>query len=374
LLTIVSRRIERCLRSQDLVARLGGDEFAILLEPDTDRADAQAVAQRILNVLAEPAEIEGQQVVSGASIGIAVAPGDGITVESLMKNVDLALYAAKGGGRNRLAFFESQMDEAAQARRLIETDLRVALPKDQLSILYQPLINLRSGEVSGYEALLRWEHPERGLIMPADFIPVAEETGIVVQLGEWVIRNAIAEAATWPHGVNVSVNLSPAQIGSTTLIPTIVNALASTALDPHRLELEITEGVLMTDTEANLSILHRIKALGIRIALDDFGTGYSSLNYLRCFPFDKIKIDRNFVADINDRGDCRAIIRAVTSLASSLGMVTTAEGVENEAQLALLRSEGCMEAQGYLFGVAVSANTLPKAAEPQAVRRQNIWH
>ncbi len=358
LLQVVSRRIEFCLKERDIVARMGGDEFAILLTNVKDRSAIERVTKRILKAINEPIEIEGHQVVSAASIGIAIAPVDGQSAEGLMKNVDLALYSAKANGRNRYAFFEAAMDDAAQARRMVEIDLRGAMSRDELALHYQPLIDVQSGQTVAYEALLRWHHPERGLVMPDDFIPVAEETGLIVQLGEWVIRNAVAEAARWPAHLSVSINLSPLQIKSSSLIPTIVNTIAATEIEPSRIEFEITESVLMHETEVNLATLHRLHAIGVRIALDDFGTGYSSLNYLRAFPFDKIKIDRCFVEDVDSREDCQAIVRAVTGLASSLGMVTTAEGVENAEQLDQLRIEGCTQVQGFLFSKAVAVGDL----------------
>ncbi|MFM6854419.1 MAG: putative bifunctional diguanylate cyclase/phosphodiesterase, partial [Sphingopyxis sp.] len=316
LLQMVSRRIEGCLRQHDIVARMGGDEFAILMTGVQDRTAVEAVAQDILRSINDAMIIDGHQVISAASIGIAMAPTDGSTAETLMKNVDLALYSAKADGRNRFAFFAPEMDDAAQARRRVETDLRTAISRDELALHYQPLINVESGETVGYEALLRWYHPQRGLVMPNDFVPVAEETGLIVQLGEWVIRNAIAEAAGWPDHLGVSINISPLQMKSGSLISTIVNAIARAQIAPERVEVEITETVLMHETEVNLATLHRLREIGVRIALDDFGTGYSSLNYLRSFPFDKIKIDRCFIEDVERREDCRAIVRAVTGLAS----------------------------------------------------------
>lgn len=348
-LEIAAKRIESCLGLHDMVARLGGDEFAILLTDIKGREDAQEIAVRIVDLMGETLALENHEVNSGASIGIAFAPDDGLSAADLIKNADLALYNAKENGRHRYAIFEIGMHEAMQAKRLIEMDLRAALNRDQLELYYQPLINIESGEISSYEALIRWNHPEKGMIMPSVFIPIAEETGHIVQLGEWVIRSALMEAARWPDHLSVSVNLSPAQMRSTNLLPTVVNALAASGIDAGRLELEITETVLMHDTQANMAVLHQLRALGIRIALDDFGTGYSSLNYLRSFPFDKIKIDRCFVDEVDSREDNRAIVRAVTGLAATLGMVTTAEGVERADQLEELRREGCTEVQGYYF-------------------------
>ncbi len=348
-LKVAAQRIESCLGPQDMVARLGGDEFAVLMANARSQADVWRVANAIVAAIGEAMFIERHEILAGLSIGMAFAPDHGNNADTLIKNADLALYHAKQNGRGRAAMFEIDMHEALQARRMIEMDLRAALGRDQLELYYQPLINLQSGDITSYEALLRWNHPAQGLIMPAIFIPIAEETGHIVQLGEWVIRTALLEVARWPAHISVSVNLSPVQMRSTNLVPTIVNALAASGVDAGRLELEITETVLMHDTEANLAVLHQLRALGVRIALDDFGTGYSSLNYLRSFPFDKIKIDRCFVDEVDSCEDSRAIVRAVTSLAANLGMVTTAEGVEREDQLAELRREGCTEVQGYLL-------------------------
>jgi diguanylate cyclase (GGDEF)-like protein/PAS domain S-box-containing protein len=348
-LKVAAKRIESCLGLHDMVARLGGDEFAILLADITSKDQAQKTASDIIEIMSQTMALENHEVNSGVSIGIAFAPDDGLTASELIKNADLALYNAKENGRRRFAIFEIGMHEAMQAKRLIEMDLRAALNRDQLELYYQPLLNIESGEITSYEALLRWNHPEKGMIMPMVFIPIAEETGHIVQLGEWVIRSALMEAARWPRHLCVSVNLSPAQMRSTNLLPTVVNALAASGVDASRLEFEITETVLMHDTQANLAVLHQLRALGIRIALDDFGTGYSSLNYLRSFPFDKIKIDRCFVDEVDSRDDNRAIVRAVTGLATTLGMVTTAEGVERADQLEELRREGCTEVQGYYF-------------------------
>jgi diguanylate cyclase (GGDEF)-like protein len=348
-LKVAAKRIESCLGLHDMVARLGGDEFAVLLTDIITKDQAQKIAGDIVEIMGQTILLENHEVNSGVSIGIAFAPDDGLSASELIKNADLALYNAKENGRRRFAIFEIGMHEAMQAKRLIEMDLRAALARDQLELYYQPLLNIESGEITSYEALLRWNHPEKGMIMPMVFIPIAEETGHIVQLGEWVIRSALMEAARWQKHLCVSVNLSPAQMRSTNLLPTIINALAASGVDASRLELEITETVLMHDTQANLAVLHQLRALGIRIALDDFGTGYSSLNYLRSFPFDKIKIDRCFVDEVDSRDDNRAIVRAVTGLATTLGMVTTAEGVERADQLEELRREGCTEVQGYYF-------------------------
>lgn len=367
LLCDAARRIEQTVESQDFVARLGGDEFAVLLHGADANMRAEEVATQIVKALAQPFEIEGHAVVISSSIGVAHYE-DGITEPAeLMKRADQALYSAKEEGRNQFAMFAPEMDESAQKRRRLEVDLRSAIGANEFELYYQPLINIESGETVSYEALIRWNHPERGIVMPDDFIPLAEETGLIVQLGEWVIRNAIHDATQWPDTIRVSVNLSPAQMRSAALIGVIVNALASSGLSPNRLELEITENVLLQGTEVNIATLHKLRDLGIRISLDDFGTGYSSLNYLRKFPFDKIKIDRCFVNELEDNPDCLAIIRAVTDLARSLGMTTTAEGVEDAGQLDTLRGEGCHEAQGFLFSKASKLSELTDLREKQTI-------
>jgi diguanylate cyclase (GGDEF)-like protein len=369
LLQSVARRLEECAAGKgDMVARLGGDEFAILVGA-RDLAGIEALADSIVEALNKPFSLDGHDVVIGCTIGIAVAPEHAHTAEKLLQYADLALYTAKSRGRNRWARFETGMDAAAQARRLLELDLRTSLGKDEMCLHYQPLVNVETGQVAGYEALLRWEHPTRGIVMPSEFVPIAEDTGMIVQLGEWVIRQALEEASQWPDHLGIAVNLSPAQMRSSSLISTIISALARSGVAPERLELEITESVLMHDSEANLDTLHKLRSLGVRIALDDFGTGYSSLNYLRSFPFDKIKIDRCFVSEIDTREDCRAIIRSVVALANSLGMVTTAEGVEREAQMTQLRQEGCVEVQGFLFSKAIPSGELTdlRGAKPVSI-------
>jgi diguanylate cyclase (GGDEF)-like protein len=357
LLKAVAQRLEETVDPGDMIARLGGDEFAVLVAArNLDRIDE--TASRIVAELGRAFPLDGHDVVSGCSIGIACAPDHATTTEALMQSADLALYTAKSNGRNRVARFELGMDEAAQSRRLLELDLRASLGKDEMQLLYQPLIEIESGQITGYEALLRWNHPTRGLVMPGDFIPIAEETGMIIQLGEWVIRQALTEASRWPEHLDVAVNLSPAQMRSPNLIATVMNALANSGVKPSRLEVEITESILMQDSDANLDLLHKLRALGIKIALDDFGTGYSSLNYLRSFPFDKIKIDRCFVSEIDSREDCKAIVRSVVGLANSLGMVTTAEGVESMDQMTLLQNEGCTHVQGFLFSGAIPAEEM----------------
>ncbi|MCK1625825.1 EAL domain-containing protein [Bradyrhizobium sp. 160] len=349
LLKEVGRRLKATVGEHDTVARLGGDEFAVVQIGRSEETAARSLAGRLVEVISAPYEIDDHQIVIGVSIGISLSPQDGSHPDELLKNADLALYRAKADGRGTYRFFETGMDARAQARRLLEMDLRAALQRDEFVAYYQPIRDVASGRVVAFEALLRWNHPQRGLIAPISFIPLAEETGLIVQLGEFVLRSACTDAATWPDDVDVAVNLSPVQFKSPNLIASVTEALALSGLDARRLELEITESVLLQNSEATLTTLHELRAMGVRISLDDFGTGYSSLSYLRSFPFDKIKIDRSFVSELATREDSIAIIRAVTGLGRSLGIVTTAEGVENDAQLELLRREGCTQAQGYLF-------------------------
>jgi diguanylate cyclase (GGDEF)-like protein len=349
LLKIVADRLRGLVRETDTIARMGGDEFVVVQSPITDPAAATCLAQRIIGSLGEPFEIDGHQTVIGVSIGIAVGPGDGLRPDRLLRNADLALYRAKGDGRGIFRFFEPAMDLQMQTRRIMERDLRRALPGGEFELHYQPVVNLAQNEISGFEALIRWHHPEKGMVAPAAFIPLAEEIGFIVPLGEWVIRQACATAAQWPGELHVAVNISAVQFRSPGLLQVIVGALAASGLQPTRLEIEITETVLLQNKEATLAVLHQLRALGVRIAMDDFGTGYSSLTYLQCFPFDKIKIDRSFVKDITENTGSLNIVRAVAGLANGMGMTTIAEGVETEEQLEKIKSEGCTEMQGFLF-------------------------
>jgi diguanylate cyclase (GGDEF)-like protein len=358
LLKMVAARMRAEVRGNNLAARLGGDEFAVVLAADITPNEANDFAARLIEIISAPYDMNGVEVVIGASIGIAMSPGDGDTSEELMRNADMALYRAKseGGGVHR--FFEREMDRQAQKRRDMELDLRSAFADGDFELHYQPLVDLAADRITGFEALLRWKHPEKGMISPADFIPVAEDIGLIVTLGEWVLRKACAEAAKWPDDIKVAVNLSPVQFRSRNLVQVVVAALAYSGLSPHRLELEITESVFLAETEANLAILHQLRALGVRISMDDFGTGYSSLSYLRSFPFDKIKIDRSFVKDLIERPDCVAIVRAISGLGRSMNITTTAEGVETIDQLDWLRAEGCNEVQGFLFSPAKPASEI----------------
>ena len=355
LLKIVAGRLRGLVRDTDTIARMGGDEFVIVQGPIRDPAEATSLAQRIIALISEPYDIDGHQAIIGASIGIAVGPSDGLRPDKLLRNADLALYRAKGDGRGTFRFFEPAMDQQMQARRIMEQDLRKALAAGEFVLHYQPVVNLASNEISGFEALIRWNHPEKGMVAPATFIPLAEEIGFIVPIGEWVIRQACSTAAKWPGDLHVAVNISAVQFRSPGLMQVIVGALATSGLHPTRLEIEITETVLLQNKETTLALLHQLRALGIRIAMDDFGTGYSSLTYLQCFPFDKIKIDRSFVKDITENTGSLNIVRAVAALANGMGMTATAEGVETSEQLDKITSEGCTEMQGYLFSKPLPA-------------------
>jgi len=349
LLQAAAERMRSCVRGEDIVARLGGDEFAVVQVPSNQVTDVTSLAARLIEVVGAPYDLDGHQVVVGVSVGIAIAPADGKQPDALMKNADLALYRAKADGGGIYRFFEVDMDARMQARRLLELDLRKAIVNHEFELYYQPIIDLKTGQITSCEALVRWHHPERGMLAPLEFIPLAEETGIIVPLGEWVLRQACAEAIRWPEQVTIAVNLSPAQFKSRNLVQIVADALATSGLPAERLELEITELVLLQENEGAFAILHQLRNLGIRIAMDDFGTGYSSLGYLRSFPFDKIKIDQSFIRDLPAKEDSVAIVRAVVGLSSSLGITTTAEGVETKEQLASLTAEGCTEFQGFLF-------------------------
>jgi diguanylate cyclase (GGDEF)-like protein len=349
LLRAVAERMRGCVRAEDVVARLGGDEFAIVQVPSEHPTDVTALADRLIEVIGAPYDLDGHQVVVGASVGISIAPADSSEPDVLMKNADLALYRAKADGGGVHRFFEVSMDAVMQARRALELDLRKAITNGEFELYYQPIIDVKSNRATSCEALIRWHHPERGMIPPLDFIPLAEETGLIVPLGEWVLRQACTEAMRWPSHMTVAVNLSPAQFKSRNLLPTVISALASSGLTAARLELEITEMVLVQENEGAFNILHQLRDLGIRIVMDDFGTGYSSLGYLRSFPFDKIKIDQSFIRDLPTKADSVAIVRAVVGLSSSLGITTTAEGVETKEQFDSLTAEGCNEVQGFLF-------------------------
>jgi len=349
LLRQLADRMRECLRDGDTLARLGGDEFAILQNNVESPTEISALASRLNAVISTPFDLGGHQAVIGVSIGIAVGPADAKDAEHLMQNADMALYRAKNDGRGIYRFFEREMDTRMQERRALELDLRKALADREFELYYQPIINLKKNVVCGFEALLRWNHPDRGLVPPLDFIPLAEETELIVPIGEWVLREACQEATRWPADISVAVNISVAQFKTQNIVQVVTRALADSGLAPNRLELEITESVLLLNSVATLAALHELREMSVRISIDDFGTGYSSLSYLRSFPFDKIKIDKSFVHDLISNDESMAIVRAVTGLGNSLGMTTTGEGVETQEELGYLKSEGCTEAQGYLF-------------------------
>jgi diguanylate cyclase (GGDEF)-like protein/PAS domain S-box-containing protein len=350
LLRQVAQRLTNSVRADDTVARLSGDEFAII-QVGVAHPDGPAIlADRLVKNLAQPFEIDGHQVTISTSLGISLYPGDGEDDEELLRAADTALYRAKAAGRGTYRFFEAEMDVRLQERRWMERELRQALAQQQLDLYYQPLVDCKNVTLLGFEALARWEHAERGFISPADFIPLAEECGLILPLGSWVLRRACRDAMTWPEDTIVAVNLSPAQFRQNDIVREVLGVLDETGLPAHRLELEITEGVLIDDTERVLETLRTLKDVGVRLSLDDFGTGYSSLSYLQRFPFDKIKIDRSFVAELGNNSDSMAIVRAVIALGRSLHITVTAEGVETQQQLALLRAENCDQAQGFLIG------------------------
>ncbi|WP_137869234.1 EAL domain-containing protein [Sphingopyxis sp. 2PD] len=338
-----------------IVARLGGDEFAILLSDLPATENLAALADRLQDCFDRSIVIDGQQADASASLGIAVAPADGVDGITLMKNADLALYRAKRDGKSTYQFFERSLDEQARYRRQMELDLRLAIRDGGFELHFQPLYSLQEERLKAFEALIRWPHPERGMISPAEFIPLAEETGLIVQIGEWVVREACRQAASWPGDLAVAVNISPKQFLSPNLATVVLSALAISGLPATRLELEITESIFISNVERTLDALHGLRKLGVRIALDDFGTGYSSLSYLRSFPFDKLKIDQSFVRDLTAGGNANAVIRAITTLADALGMETLAEGVEDEAQAEILRQEGCRQIQGYLLSKPIDS-------------------
>jgi diguanylate cyclase (GGDEF)-like protein len=359
LLRAVTERLRREIRDTDTVARLGGDEFAILQAATDPSFSATALAQRIIVTLAAPYEINGHQVDVGVSIGITIATG-GDDADTLLKHADLALYRAKADGRGTWRFFEPEMDVHIQARRLLELDLRRAVAEEQFEVHYQPVVDVHTRRITGFEALVRWHHPERGMVSPAEFIPLAEEVGLIGPIGEWVLREACAEATGWPDDIMVAVNLSAVQIrAGRKLVDKVAAILRTTGLPGRRLELEITETAMLRETEATLTTLRLLQSLGIAIALDDFGTGYSSLSHLRRFPFDRLKIDQSFVSGLGfQRSDCAAIVHAVMGLCASLGIAVTAEGVETEEQLAWLTEAGRVEVQGYLFSRPVPADAV----------------
>ena len=364
LLIEAAHRVQHAARGH-FVARLGGDEFIVLQRVGDDRDAIDRLARDILLEMAQPVSLDGNEVVPSTSIGIAIAVQDGSDSGTLLRSADLALYRAKEAGRGTYAFFEESLNERAQQRRQLESDLRLALERSEFELNYQPLFDLEQNRICSFEALLRWHHPKRGLVSPNEFVPVAEETGLIVQIGAWVIREACARAAFWPANVRVAVNVSAVQFHRGALNDTILRALAASGLAPERLEVEITESIFLEGGEATLRLLHSLRSLGVRIALDDFGTGYSSLSYLQSFPFDKLKIDRSFIQNLLTREGATAIVHAITELANALGMETTAEGVEETAQLMELRAHGCSSVQGYLFAEPMAADDVDRLFREQ---------
>jgi diguanylate cyclase (GGDEF)-like protein len=371
LLVEAGRRLLDAARGQ-FVARLGGDEFVVLQTLTGGRNAIDHLARDILNAIAQPLVIDGNELVPSTSIGIAIAPTDGIDGDTLLKSADLALYRAKEAGRGTFAFFEESLNERAQERRRLETDLRLAVERSEFELHYQPLFDLEQNRICSFEALLRWHHPERGLISPVEFIPIAEDTGLILPIGAWVVREACSQAVRWPEHIRIAVNVSPVQFHRGGLQDTILRALADSGLAPTRLEIEITESIFLEGGEATLKLLHSLRSLGVRVALDDFGTGYSSLSYLQSFPFDKLKIDRSFIQNLLTRDGASAIVRAITELAHALNIETTAEGVEETAQLMELKSHGCSSVQGFLFAEPMTAGDVDQLFEHEAEAIQNV--
>ena len=363
LLTEAARRLRRCVRRNDLIARMGSDEFVIVQSGGDQPRRATIVAERLIDLFRQPFQIDGQSIMLGTSVGIAIDQALDDDLDAIVANAEFALSAAKQAGRGTWRVFEPGMDARAKARRALERDLRVALENHQLEVFYQPKLDTSTERLTAFEALARWRHPERGLVSPADFIPLAEELGLIVPIGEEVLRQACHHAASWSNDLGIAVNLSSLQFADPGLLPAVRDALEQSGLDPARLELEVTETVLIQDTEATLETLRQLRELGVLIALDDFGTGYSSISYLSRFSFDRIKIDQSFVRDLVAGANSLAIVRAIITLGQSLGISITAEGVETEAQLAMLRAERCLEVQGYLFSRPVPAEDVPALIE-----------
>ena len=360
LLKSIAAKLRDLLPSTDRIARLGGDEFAILQMSSPQPTSSTSLAEQIIEIVAQPHNIDGHDVTVGASIGIAIARPGQMSTENLLKSADLAMYSAKSEGRGTYRIFDPQMDAIVQSRRSLERDMRTSLAQGGFELYYQPLVNLQTKRVTAFEALMRWNHKDRGAVPPSEFIPVAEDIGLIIQLGEWALRLACMEAVDWPDDIRVCVNLSPLQFSKGNLVSTVVSALASSGLSATRLELEITESVLLEKSERNIAILNQMRELGVRISMDDFGTGYSSIGYLRSFPFDKIKIDQSFVRDLLVDEGSLAIVRAIAGLGVSFGMTTTAEGVETEEQMRCLNLEGCVEVQGYFYSKPVPTSEIAR--------------
>ncbi|MGI4744417.1 MAG: putative bifunctional diguanylate cyclase/phosphodiesterase, partial [Janthinobacterium lividum] len=363
LLLHAADRLRTCAGPTDTVARYGGDEFAFLVTDVRSDADIDQLVVRIQKALAKPFEVEQHTVLLTASIGIAFSPDHAVDAEQLLRNADTALYRAKSSGRSSSRVFEAEMDTLMQARQALKIRLRDALTKNQFRLFYQPLLDVATGRVDSFEALLRWQHPERGLLSPSEFIPAAEETGWIVSIGRWALQEACREAMNWPSKIGVAVNLSAIQFGFATLTTDVIAALEQSGLPANRLELEVTETLLIQDNETNTTILRSLSELGVRIALDDFGTGYSSLSYLRSFRFDKIKIDRSLITTLAEPPDGDAVMNAIVGLGRSLSIATTAEGIETDAQFDLVRAYGCTQAQGFLFSEPVPALEVPGLIE-----------
>ena len=372
LLTVIGKRLRGCVRRTDTVARLGGDEFAIVHFPRTSARGAATVARRIGEVIRRPVVIRGHQITVDSSIGIAVAPGDGDDPETLMHRADMAMYRAKADGRGTFHFYESELDARLQERRMLELDIVKGLANEEFELFYQPIVDISRNRITAFEALLRWRHPKRGLVSPGEFIPIAEETGFIRQLGDWVLRRACADAVHWPMDIRVAVNLSPIQFNNQNLALKITKVLADQRFPASRLDLEITESVLMRDTADTLVTLNRLHDLGVRICMDDFGSGYSSLDYLRKFRFDKIKIDRFFIRDVTTHHDAKAIVQAIAGLGTRLGISVVAEGVETTEQLDIVRAEGCTEMQGFLFSKPRSFDETMQVYFPHLVRTATV--
>jgi diguanylate cyclase (GGDEF)-like protein len=366
LLKHVAERLQLCLGEADTLARLGGDEFVVLQAKLAESNQAGCLAQLLVEAMTKPFDLEGLQIYLGVSVGISVCPSDGTDAEALLMRADMAMYRAKSEGRNTYRFFESAMDTHLQERRLLEIDLRRALSLGEFEMHYQPQVDAKTQAITGCEALLRWRHPVRGMVPPVEFIPIAEEIGVIVPLGAWTIQQACRDAATWPKHIGVAVNLSPIQFRGPSLVETVISALDASDLSPHRLELEITESAVLADDEETIKTLNHLRAVGVRIAMDDFGIGYSSLSYLRSFPFDKIKIDRSFIKDLGENGECSAIVKAIAGLGAALDMTITAEGVETIEQFLLARDHGCTEVQGYFFGRPCSVDALVQLFQAQS--------
>ena len=360
LLKEVARRLETTVANRGMAARMGGDEFAVVMDLGATGRDAHMLAVQLIEASNKPFSIDGQPYEIAFSLGIAVAPGDGHTAEQLLKNADLALYAAKKTRRGSYCFFEPAMDKAMRDRRQLERDLAVALERGELEMYYQPILNLKRQVICGFEALMRWKHPTEGMISPARFIPVAEETGLIVPIGEWALREAIGQASRWPAGVRVAINVSSVQFQRGNVVATIMNALGAASLSPEQVEIEITESVFFENNVANLDALRQLHALGLKLALDDFGTGYSALSYLLSYPFDKIKIDGSFVRASDNAAGAQAIVRAIAEIGHRMGIVTTAEGIETAAQLRNVHAAGYTEAQGYLIARPMPADQVSK--------------